>query len=142
MIDQLTEQIKVVAKGRAIFKDMSNAQAEAITRWEEDFPELIKSTAEVKERLSEDEALLRELTLQAYAETGNKHPAVGVNINITTTYTYDPVNALKWAKEHNLALSLDKSAFEKIAKADPPNFVTVDPNVPKATIATNLEEVK
>jgi len=38
-----------------------------------------------------------------------------------------------------MALKLDTKAFEKIAKADPPDFVKLTTE-PQATIATNLEE--
>ena len=40
--------------------------------------------------------------------------------------------------EHQIALSLDKSNFEKIAKTTPLPFVTIGKEV-QATIATNLE---
>ncbi|KKM93462.1 hypothetical protein LCGC14_1208130 [marine sediment metagenome] len=135
----LEEQIKEVATLRSIAKSNKDILQMEREDWEKENREQIELVANTKADVEEAEDELRNLTLQAYAETGNKHPAVGVNINITTTYKYNPADALKWAKEHNLALSLDKPAFEKIAKADPPDFVTVDPNVPKATISTDLE---
>ncbi len=136
----LEEQIRVVAKGRAIFKDMANAKAEAITRWEEDFADLIKSTEEVRTRLQEDEAKLRELTLAAYKETGDKTPAAGVGIRVTDKLEYDPETADRWAWDHALAMKLDVKAFEGYVKAIPSDFpfVTITPT-PTATIATNLE---
>jgi len=50
---------------------------------------------------------------------------------------YDPKEALKWAMEHQIALSLDKSSFDKFAKATPLDFVTIREE-PRAQIAQNL----
>jgi len=83
---------------------------------------------------------LRELVLKAYAETGDKAPAVGVGIRERTVLTYDNKIAFDWAKAHKMALKLDTSAFEKIAKVDPPDFVKITTE-PQATIATELIKV-
>ena len=140
-MEQLEEQIKVVAQARQKAREAIMAKNVAYSKWEEQNKSLFDITTITSQTVIYEETTLRELTLKAYAETGDKHPAVGVGINVTTTYEYTPADALKWAKEHNLALTLDKTAFEKIAKADPPDFVTVDKNVLKATISTDLEKV-
>ena len=141
MIDQLKEQIKVVAKARAIATDLTTAKKKAYDKWVDDNVGLISSVVEVNERVQEEEGKLRELTLQAYAETGNKAPAEGVGIREMTVLTYDGKVAFDWAKAHKMALKLDTTAFEKIAKADPPDFVKITTE-PQATIATHLEEIK
>jgi len=53
-------------------------------------------------------------------------------------FEYDELDAFKWAKEHSLALSLDKKAFEKIAKVDTMDFVKIN-EIPQATIPTNIK---
>jgi len=141
MIDRLQEQIKVVAEARQRLQEATECKTSAYRRWLETNQVLFDNEANVKETCSEAENKLRELTLQAYAETGNKAPAVGVGIRERTILTYDVKIALDWAKAHRMALQLDKKAFEKIAKADPPDFVKITTE-PQATIATNLEIYK
>jgi hypothetical protein len=53
---------------------------------------------------------------------------------------YDADTAFQWAQEHKMALSLDKNAFKKIAKASPLDFVTVE-DVPTITIPTDTAKL-
>jgi len=55
-----------------------------------------------------------------------------------TRLNYDDREAMSWALEHKLALKLDTSAFEKIAKTSNLMFVTILEE-PSATIATELK---
>ena len=89
--------------------------------------------------VSDYEAQLRALTLQAYAETGNKTPAPGVAVREVTKLSYNLQEALDWAIEHKMALKLDTPAFERIAKASPLPLVTVSQE-PQATIASDLNK--
>jgi hypothetical protein len=60
-----------------------------------------------------------------------------------TELVYDPAQAFTWAREKQMALvpeSLDRRAFEKIAKATPLEFVT-EKITPVAQIATDLAKV-
>jgi len=141
MIDQLQEQIKVVAGARRSLGQLADKKKESFAKWEQANLTLLDELALVTQETNEEEATLRELTLQAYAKTGNKAPAVGVGIRERTILTYDGRVAFDWAKAHKMALKLDTSAFEKIAKADPPDFVKITTE-PQATIATHLEEIK
>jgi len=76
--------------------------------------------------------------LRIYKETGNKTLDYGVGIRVMKRFEYDELDAFKWAKEHSLALSLDKKAFEKIAKVDTMDFVKIN-EIPQATIPTNIK---
>ena len=138
MIDQLNAQIKTVAKLRIDAQKASETKIIARTAWENEHRELLDNAVKTAQSVDEAEAKLREITLQVYAETGNKSPAVGVGIREVTKLEYDPKVALMWAKEHELALKLDAPAFEKIAKVDPMTFVKIL-QVPQATIASVLE---
>jgi len=106
--------------------------------WMEENQTLFDNESKSKTICQDAEATLRELTLIAYAETGNKAPAPGLGIREVTKLEYDTKVAFTWAVEHTMALRLDTSAFEKIVKASPLDFVTVS-QVPQATIATQLE---
>ena len=137
-INELKAQIRVVAEARGKADEVSHNLRSAQAIWEVANHALFEENELAKIQCGESEQLLRELTLQAYAETGNKAPAPGVGIRERTVLTYDNGVAFDWAKAHKMALKLDTSAFEKIAKADPPEFVKITTE-PQATIATELK---
>ena len=137
----LLDQIKRVAEARQRLEEATNIRIEAYNKWKED-NKLIFDTGETALKTCvEAETLLRELTIKAYNETGSKAPAPGVGIRVTTKLEYDLDVALTWAHAHNMALALDKKAFEKIALASPIDFVTQSEE-PIATIATELVRVE
>lgn len=84
---------------------------------------LIDDLAIAKQEVADSEAELRAAGFAAYAETGTKQLPRGLGVRVTTKLDYDPAEALTWAKHHGLALQLDKAAFERIVKADTPDFV-------------------
>ena len=140
MIEQLKDQIKVVVEAR-------DAASLAIVIREDSYQKWVKANNgllnyESLAKLGRDtaEAKLRELTLEAYAGTGDKAPVIGVGIREVTKLEYDKTVAFKWATEHIMALKLDTTAFEKIVKASPLDFVKIYQE-PQATIATQLEVV-
>lgn len=141
MFEELKEQIKVVVEAREKASAAYLAKNQSYMRWEEDNKPLIENTQNAKLSLEAAEAKLHLLTLAAYEETGNKKPAVGVGIQERTVLNYNLDEAFAWAKEHGMALSLDRRAFEKIAKADPPDCVTIILE-PRATIATDLKVIE
>ena len=140
MTEELREQIKVVAKTRRKSKekaDKRKSMYDAFIELNTDFFADVVVAATV---VSEAEDKLRELTLQAYAETGNKAPVKGVGIREVTKLEYDTKEAFVWALEHKMFLKLDVKPFEVMAKSVDIDFVTITQE-PQATIATNLEEV-
>ena len=141
MTEQLLKQIWVVARARQRAQVAYEAKNVAKAEWEERNKALLDEATIAAQETSEEEALLRELTLQAYRETGNKAPAIGVGIREVTKLEYDIKVAFNWAVEHTMALKLDTPAFEKIAKVSPPNFVKIFQE-PQATIAAQLEVEK
>ena len=138
---ELEGQIKVVVGVRLKVGEAEQALRSARTIWEIANHSLFEEVELAKIQCGESEQLLRELTLQAYAETGNKAPAVGVGIRVKTILGYLLKDAMEWAMEHKLALKLDSAAFEKIAKTSNLPFVT-RATEPIATIATDLAKAK
>ena len=138
MEQKLESQIKVVAEARDRLQWAKTTVQDMRDIWERRYADELSEMSSASLQVAEAEALLRELTLQAYAETGNKAPAVGVGVREVTTYFYDPTEALTWAKEHSLCLKLDVEAFKKQVKVSPLPFVTATTE-PQATIATELE---
>ena len=110
---------------------------ERVKEWEEAHAVLLSDLKAYAEFLKGAEDKLRELTLKAYAETGNKVPAVGVSVKIFQTLDYDVEEAKRWAMQHQLALQLDRKAFDAIARINSLEFVTIK-DKPRAQIAVKL----
>ncbi|MBA7590529.1 hypothetical protein ES708_32653 [subsurface metagenome] len=140
----LKAQIKVVVEARTATAKAALEKNAAFQDWQIKTKGLLDKALEALAVQAQAEGKLRELTLQAFGETGNKAPVPGVGIRIKEKLEYDLKAALDWAKAHKMALSLDKKAFEKIAAASPetrPGFVTITEE-PQATIATDLKVVE
>ncbi|MCK5236292.1 MAG: hypothetical protein KAR06_04825 [Deltaproteobacteria bacterium] len=140
MINQLKEQIKVVVLARDIAQRAKDVVNDARTQWEEEHIIWFDTARDTENAVSEAEAQLRELTLNAWVATGNKAPAPGVGIREMIRLVYDEQIAFDWAKSHKIALKLDSKAFEKIAKASPLDFVKVLTET-QATISPKLEVI-
>ena len=136
-MEELEEQIKVVAEAREELRAQKNRKKELFEKWEQDNKDLLYDIELKVKFLEDDEGLLRDMTVSEYNKTGSKAPAPGVGIREITKLDYDGKIAFDWAKAHEMALMLDTKAFEKIAKADPPDFVKITTR-PQATIATDL----
>jgi len=136
-LEQLKEQIKVVALVRKASDEADLEKDKAYAEWVEAHTDLINAARVRREVVVAEETKLRELTLQAYAETGNKEPAPGVGIREITKLDYDQKVAYLWGLDHRMALKLDTTAFEKIAKVSPLDFVTIIGEA-RATIASDL----
>ena len=138
--ETLQGKIIVVARLRRLHQDSVNIVKEARDTWAIEHQGELEALKLTQETLSKAEALLREATILVYKETGNKTPAPGVGIKEVATLDYSLALALGWAKEHGLALALDKKAFEAIAKTSQIEFVVRGTEV-TATIATDLDKV-
>ena len=93
-IEQLKEQIKVVAKVRQTAQDTALIVRTLMAEWTENHVAELNSAKIWKEQAETEEAKLREMTLQVYAETGNKQPEQGVCIIEIEKLIYDPALAL------------------------------------------------
>ena len=136
-MNELEKQIKVVAEVREVARVAKSVVSEARLDWESQNEEILNAVVDTNEKMWDAETELRELTLQAYAETGSKSPVPGVGIREVIKLEYDLKVAFDWAKSHKMALKLDTSAFEKIVKATPVDFVKITTE-PQATISGDL----
>jgi len=136
MTEELINQVKVVAQAREHKAYLADLKKTRLEEWEEEHAGLLNDLKENSEFLNEAETKLRELTLKAYEENGDKTPADGVSVKIFHPLEYDPKEALKWAMEHQIALSLDKKIFEGFAGSTPMDFVTIKDEA-RAQIATS-----
>lgn len=121
-------------------QEMTRAKAArdaALEALDQERPNLKADVLQATDQLQLAELALRTLALAEYDRTGNKAPGPGVGIREVTRLEYSEPEALAWAVAHNLALRLDRNAFEKIVKVQPPPFVTALMET-HATIATDL----
>lgn len=103
---------------------------------------LIATGRAAKESVAQAEADVRALASAAFTQTGERKPAVGVEIKVTKGLDYDPEKAFAWAKATKMALipeQLDVKAFEKIASVTDIDFVGKVEH-PKVFIASDLEK--
>jgi len=122
----MKEQAARLADARLKHTELAAIYANQKRQWEESVAELSGFLAEAGTELMLAEESLRASGLSYYeANPGTKKLPYGVGIRVIETMLYESSDALTWAIEHNMALALDKKAFEKIAKVSPPEFVTV-----------------
>jgi len=74
------------------------------------------------DRVATLEEILRSLALDQFKATGTKAWQGGVEVKEFVVLDYQEPDALAWAKEHRVALKLDRPAFDRIAKASPEEF--------------------
>lgn len=85
----------------------------------------------------EAEEALRAAAIALHGINQDKHPGPGVEIKTYATLDYSFEDALAWAKKSDMALTLDRSAFEQIAKATRISFVRYGEQ-PKAQLASDM----
>ena len=139
--EYIEKQINIVVDTRGDVQEASEQRTVAYQAWVEANQSLLDNERIAKDACQEAELKLRELAVQLYAENGEKVVAPGVGIRVMTELDYNGGEAMNWAMEHKLALKLDASAFEKIAKTNNLPFVTISEK-PSATIATKLAKVE
>jgi len=135
----LSRLLEELAEARLIAKFASGVLQAARDQFTIENASTIERVETASANVGRLESAVRETALERYAVDGNKKPTPGVAIRVLTKLNYDPAAALAWAKEHTIALALDKRAFSKIANVDPPAFVEVTEE-PQATIARTLKE--
>jgi len=137
----ITEQINTLVEAREKARELKSQRDTLLEEWNKTNQVLFDTLTQAGAEVAEAEAQLRELAITEYTKTGNKTVAPGVGIRVMTRLSYDGKEAMDWAMEHKLALKLDSSAFEKIAKTSNLLFV-ITTEEPQATIATELVKVE
>jgi len=133
-IRELAEALQAT---RAAAKSVTLVLEEKRLAFELENAPLIQAKAEVEKHLADADGALRAFALAEYRDTGNKAPGPGVEIKMMTRLSYDPALALTWAMEKEVACTLDRRAFEKVAKALELGFVKASEE-PTVTVAQDL----
>jgi len=138
---ELKEQINAVVEARAKAREANCLRMAEYNKWAEVNQMLIDNEKSTKCDQDLAEIKLREMAVETYLTTQDKAVAPGVGIRVMSRLDYDAKEAMGWAMEHKLALKLDSSVFEKIAKTSNLPFVTIFEEL-TATIATELVRVE
>lgn len=137
----MREQAQAVVKARAAYGELADIYASQKREWEQSVAELAGYVADAKAAMQDAENALRDAGLAYYeANPDSKKLPFGMGVRVTQSLRYDEAEAFQWAQEHRIALALDKKAFEKVAKASPLAFVTVE-EVPTVTIPTDTSKL-
>jgi len=105
--------------------------------------ELIAYKKELIAELVESERVTRDsldsIALQVFANESDKHPHPAVTIKENNKLLYDPADAIQWALklEQMEMIGLNKSVFEKAAKALDLDFVEKRKE-PSVTVSSDL----
>lgn len=138
----MQEEIQKVVESRRAQQEIA-AHVEALTRkFKADNAELFAAHDTAKQVVAAAENALREAILVEFKATGNKKPAPGCGVRVSTVLRYEPQAALTWAETNAPAAikrTLDAKAFEALAKVQQLEFVTVE-EVPTATISPDLTD--
>jgi hypothetical protein len=141
--EQIEAQVRRLAEIRRRKDEVDTKIKEAQTAFLESIKPLTEEAKQLGSERASAEAMLKASTLAHYEQTKETRPTAGVQVKLYAQLEYDLEKADKWTRDRGLARipeKLDQGAFEKIAKATPIDFV-VEKQVPKVTIATNLEKV-
>lgn len=131
----------------------------ALANLNEQYKAQITSLANHKRDLTAAETELRELAVSTYTNPNHDKtdkkpfPGIGIQIKKPTTIGYDPGKAFEWAKQKDICLSLDATAFEAICLTpSKPDFVsvntvetptgTIDKDLSKALITLGVEQLE
>jgi len=107
-------------------------------KFQEDNADTITKLKEIKEKRIAARETIKKLGADEYRITGKKQLIGGLAIRILKKLEYAEDTALKWALEHKLCLQFDKKAFEKLAKSQPIDFVTIT-EIPQVTIPSVIK---
>ncbi len=141
-MQQQTEWVATLREEAASLKAVL-AERQAI--WEAENATLLSDYKAKKDLLEGAEGDLRATACLAFTDgalAGNKAPFPGIGIRVQAKLSYEPSTAFDWAKEHGIALSLDKSAFEALARTSIDRTLAFVGRYQEvtATIATDLRK--
>ena len=120
----LEEAIQAVVAARMQYHTVHTQVQHLREAWATHYAPLLQDEALQKQAVRQAEETLRRLAIEMYQTTGCKELAPGVRVREMTRLTYNPQDALTWAIEHRLALSLDVKAFDQLARVTALPFVT------------------
>ncbi len=135
---KMAEKLKELSNIREAVVSISSKLQEKREIWEKEHAIEIGALDKGKEDMAAIDTEVRTLALADYAITKEKKLIGGIGIRVIKKLEYEPGKAFNWASEHKLCLSLDKRAFEKLAKTEQIDFVKIQEEA-TATIPTEIK---
>lgn len=117
---ELLKQLKQARSQRYKVRELYEAK---LKEFNESISDITTKLEQENNNILGIETDIKELAIKEYNQTGKKKLECGVGIRVMSRLIYEQEDALKWAQDHNLALTLDKKAFESIAKTQAILFV-------------------
>jgi hypothetical protein len=134
MFSILVKNVALARKRQSILQEDYNKQK---ALFDEQTAQLRNELKLASDDTLQSENDLRISAIDLWKSDGEKRHSV-VQVKIIKDILYKDDEAFLWAKEHHMALMLDKKAFEKIAKVSPMDFVTIEEHA-VAAIDSNLD---
>jgi len=134
----MKQQLIKLKKVRESRERLKAEWQEKLDKLEDEYKHSLDLIRGYSEQIEIIETEIKNVALEKYQETGEKKLDFGIGIRVMSKLGYDPDIALKWGLEHSMALTLDKKAFEKIAKVNKLDFVEYR----EEAIATIPREIK
>ena len=105
-------------------KKINEELAELRVKFEEEHLPLFRQQEKIRNQIVTCKDILSENAEEGFKKDGQKKRLGGIGIRVSKLLQYAEETALKWAKEKDLFLQLDKKAFENVAKTGEIDFVT------------------
>jgi len=137
-MDSLQSTVAKLHRARLILLTVADEIAASRQEWEASIALKFITKQAAQEAIDRLETEAKSIRIEMF-DGETKTPLYGIGIRDRAELLYTEEDALQWAIDHELALKLDKPAFEKIAKVSPPEFVTIN-TVRTATIARDLSD--
>ena len=113
-----------------MFKEELRAKKDKITeKFEEENKELIERINKLSDEQDLEKSQFKEQAIELFNKIKEKKLLGGLGIREGINLIYEEEKAFSWAKEHDLALSLDKKRFEQLAKTEVIDFVNKEPKI-------------
>ncbi len=121
-IEILKNKINEFLQKKQSWKEKHNCFLEENKTITEEIAQLEIEIETTKNKIIEEEK-------QEYLIDLKKQRSFGIGIRVTSKLNYDDEEALVWAKEHQLCLTLDTKLFEQVAKTQKLPFVTMNEKI-------------
>ena len=113
-----------------MFKEqIRTKKEEVIKKFEEENKEMLDRITKLAEEQDLEKSQFKEQAIELFEKTKEKKLLCGLGIREGISLVYEEEKAFTWAKEHSLALGLDKKRFEQLAKTESIDFVKKEPKI-------------
>jgi hypothetical protein len=136
----MKEKMSMLKQAREDLEGQKKLYDSNFEQFKVDNEHLIGGIKDSKEIVNALESDIKAEAIELYDGSVKKFDT-GVGIRVTKKLNYAPLDAFGWALEHRLCLTLDKKAFETVAKTQELDFVKTE-EVVTATIPKEIKVIE